>query len=126
MFNENDSAEKMWQVARMCHNINKAYCESIGDNTQKTWEGAPQWQKDSALKGVKAHLDSHLTMTPEGSHASWMKEKLDNGWSYGEVKDEENKTHPCLVPYDQLPAAQKTKDYLFRAVVHTAYKKTGE
>lgn len=126
MFNENNSREKMEQVARMCHNVNKAYCESIGDMTQQPWESAPQWQKDSALKGVQAHLQSHLTMTPEGSHESWMKEKLSNGWSYGDVKDEMKKTHPCLVPYNELPAAQKAKDYLFRAVVHSAYKPTGE
>ena len=38
-------------------------------------------------------------------------------WSYGEVKDAEAKTHPCLIPYDQLPEFQKAKDKLFVAIV---------
>lgn len=124
MFNENNSAEKMEQVARMCHEVNKGYCESLGDMTQKPWEAAPQWQRDSALKGVYAHLKSNLTMTPEASHESWMNEKVEQGWMYGTLKDEGAKTHPCLIPYSELPVEQRTKDYLFRSVVHAAYKKT--
>lgn len=38
---------------------------------------------------------------------------------YGEVKDGEAKTHPCLVPYEQLPPAQRLKDDLFAAIVRT-------
>src|SRR5437879_1359495 len=40
------------QVAKICHEANRAYCETIGDNSQPTWEKAPQWQKDSAINGV--------------------------------------------------------------------------
>ena len=39
------------------------------------------------------------------------------GWVYGEHKDEQRKTHPCIVPYDELPAAQRAKDALFLANV---------
>ena len=38
------------------------------------------------------------------------------------VKDAERKEHPCCVPYDALPVEQKTKDYLFRAVVHALFR----
>jgi hypothetical protein len=110
------------QAARLAHEVNRAYCQSIGDNSQPAWENAPAWQKDSAINGVKAHYDSKFTMTPENSHESWMKQKESEGWVYGETKDAEKKTHPCMAPYAQLPAAQKTKDYLFQAVVHTLYR----
>jgi hypothetical protein len=33
------------------------------------------------------------------------------------VKNPDAKEHPCFVPYDELPAEQRTKDYLFQAVV---------
>jgi hypothetical protein len=46
-----------------------------------------------------------------------MKEKLDAGWVYGEVKDAEKKTHPCLVPFSELPPFQQQKDSLFCGIV---------
>ena len=55
---------------------------------------------------------------PEASHESWMKQKLEEGWKYGPVKDPERKEHHCIVPFDQLPREQQAKDFLFRAVVH--------
>jgi hypothetical protein len=36
---------------------------------------------------------------------------------YGETKDPVKKTHPWMIPYDELPQIQKTKDKLFLAVV---------
>ena len=111
------------EIASFAHNINRAYCESIGDTSQVEWEFAPEWQCESAIKGVKAHLDSGLTMQPEDSHISWLKEKELNGWVYGEVKDAEKKTHPCMRPYNELPTSQRTKDYLFREVVHQFARK---
>ncbi|XUM24954.1 RyR domain-containing protein [Bradyrhizobium oligotrophicum S58] len=46
-----------------------------------------------------------------------MADKLRAGWVHGEVKDADAKTHPCIVPFDQLPRVQQAKDKLFRAVV---------
>jgi hypothetical protein len=109
------------KTAKVCHEVNRAYCQSIGDNSQPHWDDAPEWQKVSAINGVKAHIESGLTLTPEQSHESWMKEKELDGWIFGEVKDPEHKTHPCMVPYNQLPIQQRTKDFLFRAVVHSIH-----
>jgi len=103
------------RIARICHEVNRAYCKSIGDDSQVSWDEAPQWQRDSAINGVMFHLENDVT--PEQAHENWMREKEADGWVYGEVKDIEKKEHPCMVPYDQLPAEQRTKDYLFKAVV---------
>jgi len=110
------------QIANVCHQVNKAFCASIGDLSQPEWELAPEWQRNSAINGVKAHLDSGLTMLPEDSHKSWMEEKVRDGWVYGPVKDAVKKEHPCMMPYHDLPVEQRTKDYLFREVVHTLVK----
>lgn len=104
-------------IARVAHEINRAYCASLGDTSQPAWENAPEWQKTSALVGVDMHL-AKPDATPEQSHESWLAQKLAEGWKYGPVKDVEKKEHPCYVPYADLPAEQKAKDYLFRGVVH--------
>lgn len=114
--------KKIELIAMVAHNVNKAYCFANGDLSQTEWELAPDWQRQSAINGVKAHIDSGLTMLPEDSHVSWMKQKEQEGWVYGEVKDAEKKTHPCMIPYEQLPTNQKVKDYLFREVVHCLAK----
>jgi hypothetical protein len=104
------------EVAQLAHEVNRAYCESIGDTSQPSWDSAPDWQKKSAVNGVVAHLNSDLT--PEQSHENWLTEKLRDGWVYGDVKDPEKKTHPCIRAYNELPVEQRTKDFLFRGVVH--------
>ena len=104
------------RIARVAHEVNRAYCESLGDNSQLPWEEAPEWQRVSARMGVDLHLMGDFG--PEASHIAWMQQKLDDGWVYGEVKDPEAKTHPCLVPFEKLPLEQQAKDYLFRGVVH--------
>jgi hypothetical protein len=105
-------------VAQVAHEINKAYCEAIGDNSQPTWENAPEWQKSSAIQGVKFHLENP-NAGPDASHNSWLKQKEEEGWKYGPVKNPETKEHPCYVPYEQLPTEQKAKDYLFKQVIHS-------
>jgi hypothetical protein len=105
-------------IAQVAHEINKAFCSSIGDDSQLSWEDAPGWQKESAIKGVEFHLDNP-DASPSASHDSWLKQKEEDGWKYGPEKDAEKKEHPCYVPYEQLPVQQQSKDYLFKQVVHS-------
>jgi hypothetical protein len=104
------------QIARVCHEVNRAYCDSLGDNSQLAWEHAPQWQKDSAMLGVRLHSENNVG--PAASHESWMAQKVSEGWVHGAIKDPVAKTHHCIVPFIELPPAQQAKDYIFRAVVH--------
>lgn len=109
---------KIEEIAKVAHEINKAYCDSIGDTSQSEWKEAPDWQKESAIKGVEFHL-TNPDATPEKSHESWLKQKESEGWKYGPVKNPDAKEHPCYVPYNELPIEQRSKDFLFRQVVHS-------
>ena len=43
----------------------------------------------------------------ENVHEVWAKARMDEGWTYGEKRDDIHKKHPCLVPYDELPEEEK-------------------
>jgi hypothetical protein len=43
-------------IARVAHQVNKAYCESMGDLSQADWEEAPAWVRESVIAGVKFHI----------------------------------------------------------------------
>jgi hypothetical protein len=103
-------------IAKVCHQANKAWCETTGDNSQKDWNEAEEWQRDSAIKGVEYRL-ANPSAGKDAQHNAWMADKINNGWVYGEVKDAEAKTHPCIVPFEQLPEFQQKKDALFCAIV---------
>jgi hypothetical protein len=107
---------KTIDIARICHEANRTFCEIHGDNTQVPWNDAPEHIRASAQIGVQFFLD-HPDATPEMQHNSWMMSKLADGWHYGEVKDSIALTHPCIVPYYELPAMQQAKDVLFQAVI---------
>lgn len=103
-------------IAYVCHQANKAWCQSEGDESQTDWAFAEQWQRDSAIKGVKFRLENPEA-GPDAQHNAWSADKIADGWVYGEVKDAEKKTHPCLVPFEELPLFQQKKDKLFSAIV---------
>jgi hypothetical protein len=116
-------------LAQLAHEINRAYCAGLGDTSQTAWTGfhddaehspaelaAMTARNESARAGVRAVLNGEAS-SPEEQHDLWMRTKLEEGWRHGERKDEIAKTHPCLVPYEQLPPEQRVKDHLFRAAV---------
>jgi len=104
------------RIAMVCHEANRMYCWTIGDDSQLPWNDAPAWQRTSAINGVAFSL-ANPDAPPSASHDSWMAEKRDAGWKYGPVKDADKKEHPCFLPFAELPVEQQLKDKLFRAIV---------
>jgi hypothetical protein len=105
------------QIAIVCHEANKAWCDVNEDTTQKSWSEAEEWQRESAYKGVEFAI-ANPDASDSAQHDAWSADKIADGWVYGEVKNSEKKTHPCLVPFEQLPEFQQKKDKLFRAIVN--------
>lgn len=105
------------QIAKIAHEVNRAYCASLSDTSVPAWADATDAHRASLLAGVNMHL-ANPDATPEQAHESWLQAKLVDGWTYGETKDAEKKVHPCIKDYAALPAEQRAKDYLFRGVVH--------
>jgi len=104
-------------IAEVCHNANRAYCMSLGDDSQVPWEDAPTWQRESAHEGVRM-LVNNPNAEAGASHACWVAGKLQDGWRYGLIKDPELKRHPCIMPFHDLHPSQQVKDHIFRSIVH--------
>ncbi len=43
-------------------------------------------------------------------HEVWAAGRIADGWSYGEVRDDEHKLHPCIVSYNELSEIEKEYD----------------
>lgn len=123
-------------IARIAHEANRAYQLGVLDCLHHaewpTWDDAPRWMQESAIAGVAAIINDPAS-TAEQSHERWMAHKEHQGWVYGPVKDGEKKTHPCMVPYAQLPPSERIKDHLFHGIVlsligptHSAPSKAAE
>ncbi len=117
---------KVEQIARICHETNAAFCRAIGDDSQKPWDEAEDWQRQSAVRGV-AYALSNPDAPASAQHEAWLEDKLRDGWKYGTVKDSDKKEHPCIVDYEDLPLEQRIKDHLFKGVVRAFVEaETGE
>jgi len=46
----------------------------------------------------------------ENTHEVWAEQRIRDGWTYGEVRDDAKKEHPCLVPYSELSDSEKEYD----------------
>lgn len=57
--------------------------------------------------------DSLLELTEkiaENVHDIWARGRINDGWTYGETRDDAKKTHPCIVPYAELDDGEKEYD----------------
>ena len=77
--------------------------------------------KENKLDYIPEPMDLSLVDLPESLiqlseriaenvHQVWAKARIDEGWTYGEKRDDIHKKHPCLVPYDELPEEEKEYD----------------
>ena len=59
---------------------------------------------------MPAELDELVEKLARNVHDVWAKSRIDEGWTYGEQRNDTLKQHPCLVDYDELPELEKEYD----------------
>lgn len=64
------------------------------------------------LENVKLpdSLSSLMEEIAKNVHENWAQLRVSEGWTYGEKRDSDKKTTPCLVPYEELPENEKDYD----------------
>lgn len=106
-----------FEIATVCHEANRQLTRLIGDvPVQPAWDEEDPSIRNSCVRGVEFNL-ANPDAPPSASHDNWLKQKIEDGWTLGPVKDIEKKTHPAMVPYGDLPDAVKRKDALFKNIV---------
>ena len=104
------------QMGRVWVSIVRDYCAFAGHDIPGHFDARPEEFQIGLLSAIDKHMDNYPNaQTPEESHNLWLAKHAQMGWVYGSCRNEEAKTHPCMVPYDELPNDQKLKDVLFIA-----------
>jgi ryanodine receptor 2 len=65
---------------------------------------------DTTAIELPVELNELVEKLSESTHDNWAIGRLHEGWRPGPERDDEQKTHPCLVPYSQLPESEKEYD----------------
>ena len=75
----------------------------------KTGKYTPQPIDTSDVK-LPDELEQLVEQMSKNVHEVWSETRIQQGWTYGEQRNDELKTHPCLIPYEDLPESEKEYD----------------
>ena len=65
---------------------------------------------DTSDVKLPVELEQLVEEMSRNVHDVWADTRIGQGWTYGKRRDDEKKTHPCLVPYEELPEEEKEYD----------------
>ena len=107
-------------IARICHEAMSALVAEMEGEPHPRWESLKgsdnEWMIEDTKKNVIARINNPMSLMSL-THEAWKENRIDNGWVWGETKCSIKKTHPCLVPYGELPDSEILKDQVFTAIV---------
>lgn len=75
----------------------------------KTQNFTPQ-PVDTSDVMLPEELERLVEQMSKNVHDVWAETRIKQGWTYGEQRDDQKKTHPCLIPYEELPDSEKEYD----------------
>ena len=65
---------------------------------------------DTSEIELPKELSSLVEAMAKNVHEVWAQNRINEGWKYGDERNDELKQHPCLVPYENLPEVEKDYD----------------
>ena len=65
---------------------------------------------DTSAVSLPVELEQLVEQMAKNVHEVWAQKRIEEGWKYGEKRDDELRLHPCLVSYEQLPEIEKEYD----------------
>jgi len=86
---------------------------SSRDIIPEDWEDRDDSFRTQFVETVRKQCSLEGFADPEEAHDSWWREYERMGWKYGPVRDLVKKTHPDMVPFNELPMSEREKDEIF-------------
>ena len=65
---------------------------------------------DTSDVQLPVELDELVEKMAKNVHEVWAQSRISQGWVYGPDRSDALKTHPCLIPYEDLPEVEKAYD----------------
>ena len=104
-------------IASVAHIALAALSEFAGEqDVVHEFDKLPDAQKEGLVAGVNM-LIADLNAGADARHNAWMEKMLADGWKFSKKRSDEAKTHPRLVPFDQLLKKEIAKERLLHAIV---------
>lgn len=65
---------------------------------------------DTSDVSLPVELEKLVEKMAKNVHEVWAENRIKQGWKLGKERNDEKKTHPCLIPYEELPEVEKEYD----------------
>lgn len=113
------------QVARIAHEALRSYCLTVYDNPAPPWADAHE-QVRAEMVALVGYLARTPGATPRSKHGEWLADATARGFHQGERLDVRRKTHPLVVPFEELSPKYRSKQaMLFALITHLLDPSTG-
>lgn len=109
------SPEELEFIASVAHSVQKGIDHAFGLPELHPWGLMGEEYKARLCLSVRSILIHDKSA--KSLHDAWMNRLMKEGWKLGEIKDNEKKTHPLLIPFDELPIEWKLRLRQLRAAV---------
>lgn len=82
---------------------------------------------DTSLVVLPDDIIRLAEMLAKNTHDTWAAQRIKEGWEYGKSRNDDKKTNPCLVPFEELSDSEKSYDYntaleTLKVIVKLGYK----
>ena len=59
---------------------------------------------------LSEELNNLVEAMAKNVHEVWAQSRMEQGWTYGQERNDQLKQHPCLMAYEELPEVEKAYD----------------
>ena len=109
----------MWYVIPLSRNLTEKEAEKIVMVWAQHFEGDFVLEISTPYTGIEIEVDDEIEETTDHYcnsdikefHQMWLTSLTESGWRYGVEYSKDNKTHPLMMPWEQIPRTFKEASY---------------